>query len=68
LVHQPDHEARAAPNLYVVTVNQALGFGDGFGVVSAGKALETDKMAVIANQICPVFCHPVLLQWPEFAG
>jgi hypothetical protein len=25
-------------------------------------------MAVFADDICPVFCHPVLLHGPEFAS
>jgi hypothetical protein len=48
---------RSAPKLYVATVNKSLGLGDGFAVVSAGEALETDEVAVVSDDISPVFCH-----------
>jgi hypothetical protein len=53
-----DNEAFTAPKLYVVTVNRSLGLSDGFAVVSAGEALETDEVAVVADNVGPIICHP----------
>jgi hypothetical protein len=65
---QPDNEPIAAPNLDVVTVNQALGLGYGLAVVATDQPLKTYEMSVNANGVNPVLCHPGLLQWAQFAG
>jgi hypothetical protein len=64
---QTDNEPITAPNLNVVTVNQALRLGYGLAVVAttSGSSLWS---AVKANGISPVLCHPGLLQRPQFAG
>jgi hypothetical protein len=49
-----DNEAFTAPKLYVVTVNKPLRLGDGFAVVSAGEALETDEVAIVADNVGPI--------------
>jgi hypothetical protein len=37
---------------------QAVRLGDGFAVVSAGEALETDEVAIVADNAGPIICHP----------
>jgi len=65
---QPDNEPIAAPNLHVVTVNQALRVGYGLAVVPTNQRLKTYEVPVGAKGISPVLCHPRLLQRPQFAG
>lgn len=53
-----NNEARAAPNLYGMAVNQLLGFGDSFCVVDTHKRLVPEDMSVASDQISPIVCHP----------
>jgi hypothetical protein len=37
---------------------QAVRLGDGFAVVSAGEALETDEVAIVSDNVGPIICQP----------
>lgn len=54
---KPGNETRAAPKLNVVTVNKALGPFNRFEVGDADKPFESLEVAVILNDIGPIFCH-----------
>jgi hypothetical protein len=56
-VFEPDNEAVTAPDLYVVIVQQPLGLGDGFAIVTANHLFKSDEMLVVPDDIDPVLCH-----------
>ena len=58
---QPDNKPRAAPQFYVVTVDQALGLGDGLGIIGTNKGVVSHKMTVDPDGVCSIFRHPRLL-------
>jgi hypothetical protein len=60
LATDPDHKTRAAPKLNVVTINEALGFLDGLGIVEASQWLVSDEMSVCADPVHPVIHHEPL--------
>jgi hypothetical protein len=63
-VLQSDNEPLAAPNLNVVTVNQALRLGYGLAVVATNQRLKTYEMPVEVNGISPVLWHLATVRYP----
>jgi hypothetical protein len=57
LSRQPDNKARAAPNLNVVTVNQAPRVSDSFVIVTTYERFESYEMPVNAHCVRPIFGH-----------
>jgi hypothetical protein len=62
---QPSDEARAAPELDGVTVDQPPGPLDGLGVIPANQRFESYEMPVAPDGVSSVLCHPHL---PATAG
>lgn len=54
---QPRDHSRAAPKLYVMTVNQPLGLFFSFIVIGANQRFKAREMAVFANNISAILWH-----------
>jgi hypothetical protein len=68
LMSQPDNEAVAAPDLYVVIVKQTFCIGDGFAIVSANHLLKPQEVIVIPDDISPVLCHMPIFRIVRLTG
>jgi hypothetical protein len=54
---KPHNEAVAAPNLYVVAVNEPLCLNESFAIVTADHLLKSFEVTVGADNVKPIFDH-----------
>jgi hypothetical protein len=52
---EPDHAAATIPKLYVMTVNQALGFDSGLDIVMAAQRHTPYDVPIRVKDIGPIF-------------
>ena len=64
---KPGYKARAAPNLDIVTVHELLRVFERSLVVCAFQFCGADKMAVLANYVCAIAGHWLLLWRSQFS-